>query len=316
MRQRSDEDGARTFRAIAGVFALGHPSAARPVTGGLSNEVWRLDTDRGAFAVKIMRAHADEAGFRDNIEAAHAIEMAAFQHGVPCPEPIPVAGGTCLADVAGDLVRVHRWVEGRPVQRRARLDQIGELTAKIHSVSEPFVDVLDDEPWDVARWAGLADHHAMPSALARVLSRAAPHLAALEAATAASGVATLHANSHGDLDPKNTLGVGDALVALDWDAARPQPVVREAVTVALDWSGDPGEFRRVITTYGRAAGVLPPAGPWVLGGWVSALSGWLVHNATTRPGGPLGREQTMLTCERLLGLHDHLGSYVDALRSA
>lgn len=314
--QWSDEDGGGPFDAIAEAFALGHPTAARPVTGGLSNDMWRLDTDTGAFAVKVMRAHADEPGFRDNIETAHVIEAAAFRRGVPCPEPMLAAGGDCLAVVAGDLVRVHRWVEGRPVQPHAWLEEVGELTAQIHSVSEPFDDVLDDEPWDVARWANLADHPDLPSPLARGLSQAAPRLAALETATAAPGVTTLHAGSHGDLDPKNTLGVRDALVALDWDAAGPRPVFREAASVALDWSSGPREFQQVITAYGRAAGVLPPAEPWVLGGWVSALAGWLVHNATNRPGDPVGREQTRLTCDRLLGLHTHLGSYVEALGAA
>lgn len=315
VRQWSDEDGGDPFDAIAEVFELGRPTAVRPVTGGLSNEMWKLDTSTGAFAVKVMRAHTDEPGFRDNIERAHAIEAVAFRRGAPCPEPMLAAGGDCLAVVAGDLVRVHRWVEGRPVQPRAWLEQVGELTAQIHSVADPFDDVLDDEPWDVTRWAGLADHPDLPSALAHGLSRAAPRLAALEAATAAPGVTTLHASSHGDLDPKNTLSVGDTLVALDWDAAGPRPVIREAASVALDWSNGPREFQRVIAAYSRAAGVALPAEPWVLGGWVSALAGWLVHNATTRPGEPLGREQTRLTCDRLLGLHTHLGPYVDALRT-
>ncbi|QSR31583.1 hypothetical protein CFI00_13930 [Nocardioides sp. S5] len=312
--QWSDEDGGGSFHAIAGVFALGRPIAVRPVTGGLSNEMWKLDTDTGAFAVKVMRAHAEEPGFRDNIERAHLVEAAAFRSGVPCPEPMLAAGGDCLAVVAGDLVRVHRWVEGRPVQPYAWLEEVGELTARIHNVSDSFDDVLDDEPWDGTRWAGLADHPDLPSALAHGLSRAAPRLAALEAATAAPGVTTLHASSHGDLDPKNTLSVGETLMALDWDAAGPRPVIREAASVALDWSNGPRGFQRVIAAYGRTAGVFPHAEPWVLGGWVAAWGGWLAHNATTRADDPLGRGETKRACDRLLRLHTDLDAYVDALR--
>ncbi|WP_224278466.1 phosphotransferase [Nocardioides lacusdianchii] len=280
VRQWSDEDGGDPLDAIAEVFELGRPTAVRPVTGGLSNEMWKLDTSTGAFAVKVMRAHTDEPGFRDNIERAHAIEAAAFRRGVPCPEPMLAAGGDCLAVVAGDLVRVHRWVEGRPVQPYAWLEEVGELTARIHNVSEHFDDVLDDEPRDEETWAGLADHAEMPHLLAQHLRRAAPRLAELEAHTAANGVRTRHASSHGDLDPKNALSVGDTLVALDWDAAGPQSVIREASTVALDWSTDPRGFQRVIAAYGRTAGVFPPAEPWVLGGWVAAWGGWLVHHAS------------------------------------
>lgn len=133
--------------------------------------------------------------------------------------------------------------------------------------------------------------------------------------TSAAGLTTAHVGSHGDLDPKNTLSVGATLHALDRDAASPQPVLREVASVALDWSTGRDGFQRVVAAYGRAAGVRPPAAPWVLGGWVSALGGWLVHNATTRPDDPLGRQQTALTCDRLLSLHRNLDSYVDALRS-
>lgn len=300
--------------AIAEVFGLGGPTAVRPVTGGLSNDVWRVDTDSGAFAVKVMRAHSEEPGFRDNIEAAFTTEIAAFRLGVPCPEPILADAGACLADVAGDLVRVHRWVEGQPVDPRSWLEQVGDLTARIHGAAEPFDAVLDDEPRDEDTWAGLADHAEMPRLLAQYLRRAAPRLAALEACTAATGVRTRHASSHGDLDAKNTLSVGDTLVALDWDAAGPQSVVREASTVALDWSSDPRGFQRVIAAYGRTAGVFPPAEPWVLGGWVAAWGGWLAHNATTRADEPLGREETKRACDRLLRLHADLDAYVDALR--
>lgn len=161
----------------------------------------------------------------------------------------------------------------------------------------------------------LADHAEMPRELAQQLRDAAGELAHLEKITAAPGLTTPHVSSHGDLDPKNALGVGAILNALDWDAAGPQPVLREAASVALDWSADRDEFRRVLAAYVRASGVHLPAEPWVFGGWVSALGGWLVHNATTRPADPLGGQQTTLTCERLLRLHRSLNAYVDALGS-
>ncbi len=154
----------------------------------------------------------------------------------------------------------------------------------------------------------------MPADLAQALRDAAPSLAELEAMTAAPGLETPHVDSHGDLDPKNTLAVGNDLMALDWDAAGPQPVVREAASVALDWSTNLEEFQRVIAAYTQRSGERVIAEPWVLGGWVSALGGWLVYNATTRPGQMLGQRETRLTCERLMRLHSSLDPYVDALR--
>jgi Ser/Thr protein kinase RdoA (MazF antagonist) len=271
-----------TADQIAVAFGLGQPLESVPVAGGLSNDMWRLQTDTGTFAVKVMRAHATNPDFRENIEAAYAVETNAHRRGVPCPEPVGSEDGRCLAEVAGELVRAHRWVDGKVVDGRRWLEQAGSLLAQVHGAADPFVAPLDDEPWDVEGWASLGDHADMPADLAQTLRDAAPTLARLESATAAPGLETMHVDSHGDLDPKNTLAVGDSLTAVDWDAA----------------------------------GVRVPADPWVLGGWVSALGGWLVHNATSRAHEAIGQQETRQTCERLVRLHRNLDRYLAALRSA
>ncbi|MFC6008653.1 phosphotransferase [Angustibacter luteus] len=298
---------------VAQAFGLGSSYAVEQVAGGLSNELWKLEADAGTFAVKVMRANADRADFRGNIEAAYAVEAAAFERGVPCPEPIQLPDGRCLAEVDGDLVRVHRWCDGRPPEPLDHLEHAGALLAQIHGAGRTFNQPLDDEPWDVDRWAALAHHASMPGDLADRLWRAAPDLAALEAATAAPGLVTAHAMSHGDLDPKNTLVVGGTLVALDWDAAGAQPVIREAVSVALDWSTDAEGFRRVLASYCRATDTDVVGELWPFGGWVSSQGGWLVYNATARIDTDLGKVQAGQACERLLALHASLNSYRSSL---
>lgn len=67
----------------------------------------------------------------------------------------------------------------------------------------------------------------MPSDLAARLRKVAPETAALEQTTAAPGLVTKHAPSHGDLNSKNALIVRDGVMALDWDAAGVHPVARE-----------------------------------------------------------------------------------------
>ncbi len=52
--------------ALCDAFPLGAPvSPLERVAGGLSNDLWRLDTSTGSFAVKRMVAHADSPGFAD-----------------------------------------------------------------------------------------------------------------------------------------------------------------------------------------------------------------------------------------------------------
>lgn len=296
---------------VAATFGLGAVRSAAPVPGGLSNDLWRVETDTGRYAVKVMRTNVGAPDFRANVEAAYAVERAAFDAGVPCPEPVPV-GDRCLADVGGELVRVHRWVDGRPAVSAERLEDAGALAARIHGVADHVEAPLDDEPWDADGWAGLAEHPDLPTDLASRLRRHAGDLAALEAATAAPGLHVAVTGTHGDLDPKNTLVVDDTLLALDWDAAGPRSVAREAVAVGLDWSTDPAGFARVLASYAASGGSVP-AEAWVFGGWVAATGGWLVHNASTRIDTPLGVAETTLALDRLLRLRASLPELVAVL---
>lgn len=294
-----------------------HPvTSASEVSGGLSNALYRVETSAGAYAVKIMGINADSHDFQNNIENAFAVEQAAFTAGVPCPEPVPTSQGTCLAAVAGKLVRVHHWVEGvTPAITPESGRWAGELLAKIHSI-EGHVDLtLDDDPSDESGWTSLANTPGLNERLECRLRAAAPALADLERLTAAPGQLAAHVSAHGDLDPKNTLlDPSGRLLALDWDSAGRQPVLRDVVTIALDWSTTPSSFRGVVDAYEAASeDVRVPAKPWVFGGWVVAHSGWLVHNATRRAGSALGSAEVSTTCDRLLRLHANLPVYVEAL---
>jgi Ser/Thr protein kinase RdoA (MazF antagonist) len=297
-----------------GVFGLGRLQTAEAVAGGLSNELWRVETDTGRYAVKVMRTNADRPDFRTNIEHAFAIEERAYRAGVRCPRPVPAPSGGCLIDVAGLFVRIHEWVDGTAPDPVAARPLLAPLLAGIHAASPQLSQPVEDEPWSADEWLALADRTQGPLLAAR-LAAASPALADLESVTSAQGLAVTWVDTHGDLDPKNTLLVSGHLLALDWDAAQPEPAAREAAAMALDWTTDPQAFAQVVAAY-RAQSPQPvPAQPWVLGGWVSALGGWLIHNAERSEDHPRhGREATS-ALERLMHLQVRLPDYVDALRT-
>jgi hypothetical protein len=101
------------FREICRAFGLGELQAEPvAVKGGLSNLMWRVVAGDGAFAVKRMVVNAGWAGFVDAVEGAFAVERAAWEAGIPMPEPIACEGRALVRLPEGDLVRVHRWVDG------------------------------------------------------------------------------------------------------------------------------------------------------------------------------------------------------------
>ncbi|WP_114856371.1 phosphotransferase enzyme family protein [Brachybacterium sp. YJGR34] len=299
---------------VAEGFRLGQVEEMVPVAGGFSNDLWHVTTSSGDVAVKVMRAHAGSTGFRDRIETSFAIEQNAFRAGVPCPEPVPTPEGNALLRVDGLWARAHRWVDGSSPRPADHLEDAGELLARIHRVGAPSVRRIVDHPRDAETWAALAGRPGVPGELSEQLLAAAPELAHLGAATAARGpLDAAHADSHGDLDPKNTLLSRGGLLAVDWDAAGPRPITREAVTLALDWSASLEDFRRALTAYTAASGASLPGEPWVLGGWVEALSDWLAFNVEQRADSELGAHEASQACSRLRALASDLDEYVAAL---
>ena len=277
---------------VARRFALGDPVALPvAVPGGLSNELWRLTTGEGDFAVKRMVVNADRPDFVADVEGSFAIEQRAWRAGVPMPQPISDrATGRALARVDGDLFRVHRWVEARPGRPLPR--EAAALLASIHAAGSPRVARSPDTTWSPRE-----------AELRELCERVG------------SGPAELTiVDSHRDLDPKNTIRAG-VLLAVDWDAAGPTSAVHEAVGVALDWTTTAEEFAGTVRAYAARGGVDVPAEPWIFAGWVAAQGGWLDYNERHRAETPLGRAEAATTRGRLHTLAAGIDGLLSALRS-
>ena len=310
-------------------FGLGALTAEPvKVAGGLSNEMWRVATAVGEFAVKRMVVNAGLPQFVGNVEGAFLVERRAWVAGVAMPEPIADPGtGRALVRVDGELFRMHRWVDGQAAAGPAA--QGAELLASIHSAGEPRWEAAsgsrgadsgcdgpgcdgsgwdgsgrdgsgwDSSGWDGSRWGG---------ALARLGER-----------VSRGPNRMLMVDSHRDLDRKNALVREDGQVlALDWDAAGPIGAVHEVVALALDWSDrygheSEGMFVEAITAYRRRTGLVVPAEPWVFGGWVAAAGGWLDYNADHRAGDQLGQAEIAATRERMLAIADGLDDWLGVL---
>ena len=265
-----------------------------PVPGGLSNELWRLDTDQGAFAVKRMIVNADRPSFVGNVEAAFTVERRAWAAGVAMPEPIAdPASGRALARIDGSLFRVHRWVDGQP--GGGSPVEVAGLLARIHAAGRARWAPSSGQDWVADRWG---------TELVQLTRRVASGPARL-----------LVVDSHGDLDRKNTLrGIDGVLMAVDWDAAGPVGAVHEAVGVALEWTdAEPSRFAEVIKAYARFSGVDVPARPWVFAGWVAGQGGWLDYNATHRGDTALGAAEVTVTLARLHRVADTMDALLTGL---
>lgn len=261
--------------AVCDAFDLGFPvEGARPVPGGLTNRLWRVETTRGVFAVKQMNRDSARADYLVWYDRAFMLEQAAFVAGLPMPRPVPVArGGSCLGEIAGTdgiaTMRVHEWVEG------VRLDNaiayppqtvasIASVLARIHNLrfesdARPHraLPVFGDDHW-LARATRLEDANGWSGAILGML----PFIRELESYLLdAQNDRTRLLLSHRDADAKNFMRTsGDDLVLVDWDQAGPVNPRQDVANHALVWAGvhrgdpDPALAHAFVGAYREASG--------------------------------------------------------------
>jgi hypothetical protein len=254
---------------VCAAFRLGR-QLCRPVAarGGMLHRVWRLETERGTYAVKALRPPAglDEHAWLRDYERSFALERAALAAGLPTPRAIAAEDGSWLARTREATVRVHEWVEGerlpdRHVEPRvARL--AGALLARIHGLRligetrpEAVLPTCAAETWrrreeEVPELRGMA-------AVQPELNRAIED---------AQGLVKDPVLSHKDVNAKNLLartGAGPGLVPIDWELAGPVEPALEAAASALNWAGafwwepDPELARAFLAGYREGGGVFP-----------------------------------------------------------
>ncbi|HET7195905.1 MAG TPA: aminoglycoside phosphotransferase family protein [Nocardioides sp.] len=241
---------------VAETFDLGAEARLTgPVASGKLGDVWKLSTNRGAFAVKDARFPVDP----DEVAIDAAYQDQVRGHGVPMPAVVRTPTGEPLVDPGSGPVRVYEWVDVAGRERRLDPGAIGELVAAIHRVVVPAGGAVD--PWYVdpvgePAWHDLA---------ARLREARAPFVDRLEAvlpdvlAAEALLVATEPVQTcHRDLWADNILrSPGDGLVVLDWENSGPGDPAGELGVVLFEFGL--GDVARVQTLHASYVGAGGPA---------------------------------------------------------
>ncbi|MFB9237675.1 phosphotransferase family protein [Plantactinospora siamensis] len=242
------------------------------VHGGFANRTYRLDTDRGSFAVKELKLVDGRPTYE--VEEVFRFERAAFAAGVPMPEPIS----------ADHRMVVHRWVDGEKVPEapvsRAYAFEIGEILARLHALDVPWTPgplAVDPTPRD---WPELAERAvATGQPWADELAAAVETLLAIAQFVAGCERPGPMVLTHRDIQPWNLLAREGRPVLLDWELSGMLDLSGELGSTALSLSKGPGfddvrpaVFRAVLDGYAAAGGTLPPWGPswfvYLIGGWL------------------------------------------------
>lgn len=293
-----DEDQARKaiLETIAAHFGLGTVEGSPVQQHGGVNTLWRIQTQRGDFAVHEMAVVADELDQAARCQRAFDLEVAAAAAGVAIAQPVtdPLTGQASAAfpGLAGPVV-VHRWVDAKPVQlgrtTLSAYEVLGRSLAQIHNLNldivPPSRDALYRHP-TVDEWRELAQQgHRFGWAWAASIDRAATELveglATVDDWDRSCGESPIF--SHRDLTSSNILDADDGPVLIDWeDAGLIQPgteVGRTALdNFGRDGSLDVGALSAYLMGY-QAVLPLPAVGRHWCSLWIRGLIVFAEHCA-------------------------------------
>lgn len=265
------------------------------VCGGLLHTMWRLDTDKGSYAIKQLSKDIDLQNERvfKNYELSETIASHFLTHGIEGICAIAQAGKYLfMVDETGFLV--YPWVHAKALDQDAVSEphalKIASILAKMHCMNL-HIEGVDEPAFDVYESQYITDlikqaiqeqpsfAEILNSNLFTLLKMNENYLDSIEILKNHTVI------SHGDLDQKNVLWTdNNQPLLIDWESARKLNPTYEIVNAALDWSGvttslNMNLFHEMLKSYTESGGfieknMMKAAFYGVIGNWIH----WMVYN--------------------------------------
>jgi Ser/Thr protein kinase RdoA (MazF antagonist) len=248
--------GPADVAVAAGVYGLGTVlGPPTPAARGQQGIVWRVETDRGRFAVKELIEPLTEAEVAVDV----ALQSTMVARGVYTPQPLLTPAGRALTTVGPLLFRAYTWVDID--DERLDLDPaaVGTLLATLHRdplPAGPPVDPWYTDPVPDGEWTVVAQRLTAAGApFAAEFAASVPHFRAMQALFRPPGPTQL---CHRDLWAGNirfSPDGPDGLCVIDWDNCGPAEAVQELAMPLFDFcQRDPGRARALYRAYLDAGG--------------------------------------------------------------
>jgi len=244
--------------AILEAFGLGSGGrlSEGPVARGRMGSIWRLDTDRGSWAVKQEEdTDADELA---SLLAGAAFQEAAAAAGVPTPGIRRTRNGDVITDVGGLHVGINDWVDLDGPRLDLDASRLGELVAGLHCVDHTGTQGIHPwytDPVGAARWSELvALLRGGGAPFVNELEALVPDLVALERYL--GGPPRRLRTCHRDLWADNVRETPTGgLCVFDFDDAGLADPSQELALVLVEFAGnDPARARAIRDAYAEAGG--------------------------------------------------------------
>lgn len=221
---------------------------------GEQGRIWRLDTERGAFAIKELIVRQTPAAAAADVDFQEAVLATG---AVPMPRPVRTVTGEVLVDLEGHQLRAYEWVDLLAMDRTLAPAIIGPTLAAIHRVhyapARPLIGWYTD-PVGAVRWAELLQcAKAAAAPFAEAFAAEIPELVRLEALL--EPPANLQ-SCHRDLWADNILPTSSGGVSvIDWENCGLADPAQELPMVMIDFGwNDQQRIAQLYSSYLDAGG--------------------------------------------------------------
>ena len=238
-------------------FGLGAPTKAEKVAGGLSHQLLRVETESGAFALKVLSCRAvANRELRARLERAESVAFLAAQNGVPALAARRGNDQKCLQNIGENWVLLYDWRNGEVLPPTAvsvaKAARIGAILGRLHALAIrfPHQNAPLPEAFAPGHLENLAARGERENAgWSEAIARELPRLVEANSRAMESQLALQNGwvTGHLDFDQKNVLWDGEIPLVLDWESAKAIHPALELVGAGLSWAGQSaGDAKREV----------------------------------------------------------------------
>lgn len=237
------------YEKLCQTHQLGCYQAHEPVTGGLLHKMFRLITNQGVYAIKILNPEImQRPHVEDNITRAESFGRHAVSAGI-AGIPAWFSNDQCIFHQAETAYMVYDWLEGETYYDydAGHAYKIGELLRSIHALNMNRVqrtfryEATNWEAYNSGTKVFLKDDQIQR------LKDIESQMLSLD---------SIHIMSHRDMDQKNVMWLDQKPYLIDWEASDLIDPGLDFLVCALYWSFqgtsyDEKCFKAFVKGYGK-----------------------------------------------------------------
>lgn len=294
-------------------YNLGIVKNITKLTGGLMHKMFKVETDKNIYAIKILNKEVMEREEAyDNFIISETISNLAKENNIPVSSAIKI-NENYLTKYQDSYYMVFIYIEGKTLQDNEitiqHCQEIGKLLAKIHSLNYKEINLESEE----IKYKKLYDWEGYTLELKfKDMSYQKEYLENYKKYNSLLKRANERFNNsnntfticHRDMDPKNVMWENNKPIVIDWESATLANPYRELLEDALCWSGflsnnfEEEKFLAVFKEYQKERSIENIDWYDVICGNLVGRFGWLKYNLERSLGIKSNDEEEMLLAEK------------------